>query len=102
MEIKRNYPILRFISGLYIFLATVSILVGILVTFNGRGFERFTGIIIGAVGGITFFAASEILKLFIHIEENTRRTANLLDRTTAIKSEVKNESPYQQSPTIQG
>jgi hypothetical protein len=42
--------------------------------------DTFRGLSVlgGTVGVITFFAASESIKVFVDIEENTRRTAELL------------------------
>jgi hypothetical protein len=87
MKVERSYPALSFISGLYKFLAVITAVIGVLIAFNGRGLEAFTGVIGGVIGGITLLAASEVLKLFINIEENTRRAANLLE-----KEDVKKEA----------
>jgi hypothetical protein len=68
-------------------------------SFIGRGAEAFSSLVGGAIGCVTFLAASEVLKLFINIEENTRRTANLLEKEETNKEEIKIEppttSPYQ-------
>jgi hypothetical protein len=102
MKVVRSYPTLEFIAGLYKFLAVIAAILGVIVAFIGRGPESFSGIVGGAIGCVTFLAASEVLKLFINIEENTRRTANLLEKEDVketTKEEIKIEppttSPYQ-------
>jgi len=80
MNIERSYPFIDFVAGLYKFLAFLSAVGGALMAFNGRGGEVFTGIVGGSVGCITFLAFGELLKLQVHVEGNTRRIANLLDK----------------------
>gem|GEM_PF-6081111 len=103
MKIERSYPALSFISGLYKFLAFLTAAGGALIAFNGRGIEAFMGFVGGAIGCVTLLAFSELLKLFIHIEENTRKTSNLLDKDNDVKPIVHNPSPYQEAkePVIQ-
>jgi small-conductance mechanosensitive channel len=37
MQVKRSYPALSFISGLYKFLVVIAAIIGLLIAFNGRG-----------------------------------------------------------------
>jgi len=88
-----KYPTLILITRIYVFLAVI---VGIATLFGiGYGiylivdYEKVTGTTIlvcsligGFIGVITFLAISEIIKLFIDIECNTR---NIINRKTAKK-----------------
>ena len=78
---SKRYPALRSIAGLYQVLAwIVAVIAGIGILLSLDNFERdlikliliFIG---GAVGFITLLAASESIKVFIDIEENTRKVA---------------------------
>lgn len=102
MKVERSYPFIGFIAGLYKFLAFLAAAGGALMAFNGRGGEVFTGIVGGSIGCVTFLAFGELLKLQTHVEENTRRIANLLDReeskaTTSTETSFSSKSPYQVS-----
>jgi hypothetical protein len=82
-----RYLALRTIAGVYQILAfTVAIVATIGIVFALLNLGAGTSALIllglsvlgGTVGVITFFAASESIKVFVDIEENTRRTAELL------------------------
>lgn len=86
--IARKYPALRTLSGILTFIAWLIavltvIAVVILITnshssYDGgySAFYTFGVLAIGAISFITLLAYSELIKVFIDIEENTRRTAN--------------------------
>lgn len=79
MKIERSYFAIELVSGLYKILAAIVLLAGIFIAFADKGLEAFSFLIGGIISAITLFACGELLKLFIHVEENTRRVANLLD-----------------------
>lgn len=85
-----RYPALRSIANIYKALAyligaiaAVGIIMGL--SYLDNQFQRGFGITLllqsiigGAVGFITLLAAAEIIKVFIDIEENTRKTAEIV------------------------
>lgn len=79
MEVKRSYPSLKLISWTFKFLAVAMVLFGILAAWAETGRYPLAPFIGCVILGIFFLACSEAFKIFIDIEENTRRTANLLD-----------------------
>lgn len=74
---KTKYPALNVISAAYQFLAWLSAFISLLtfVIFlinDGVNIISIISIVIGAILLISFLAASEIIRLFIDIESNTR------------------------------
>jgi len=86
----QRYPALRTIAGVYQVLAwLVAVVAGIGVLFALANFKEdlskfilLFSIIGGAIGFITLLAASESIKVFIDIEENTRKVAEFQSRKT--------------------
>jgi len=90
---ETKYPALRVISGIY---KAIAIIVGIgalialfygLSQLDGGYRARATGtsiiissLISGIIGVIAFLAISEIIKLFIDLEENSRKQIALLNK----------------------
>jgi len=90
---EMKYPALRVISGIY---KAIAIIVGIgalialfygLSQLDGGYRARATGtsiiissLISGIIGVIAFLAISEIIKLFIDLEENSRKQIALLNK----------------------
>lgn len=90
---ETKYPALRVISGIY---KAIAIIVGIgafialiygLSQLEGGYRARATGtsiiissLISGIIGVIAFLAISEIIKLFIDLEDNSRKQINLLNK----------------------
>jgi len=106
-----RYPALIFIAKVYkglAYLVGIIAAVGIIVGLNYLADERQRGvgitlliqsIIGGAFGVITLLAASETIKVFIDIEENTRKTTEVVrgdGRTPATRSSA---SPMPTSPS---
>ncbi|MEO8146855.1 MAG: hypothetical protein ABI723_04410 [Bacteroidia bacterium] len=79
--VSERYPTLRFISGVYRFLALLVIIATAIILFYGlkvgtNGLVFSIGVIV--IGGILFvtsLAAAEGIKVFIDIEHNTRISA---------------------------
>jgi hypothetical protein len=84
--IERRYGVLRTISAFLNILAWIllvfSVLGGIVAAFGVGGGEGFLAVLAGILSGVLIFAMvkayAELLHLAIDIEENTRRTAELL------------------------
>ncbi|TEB12894.1 hypothetical protein Psfp_03632 [Pelotomaculum sp. FP] len=73
--VEERYPTLRFIASMYKGLA---ILVGVIVIItmfrsNDNIVLFFGSLVLGAIGVITLLAMSEGIRVFIDIEENTRK-----------------------------
>ncbi|MDF2563694.1 MAG: hypothetical protein K0Q53_89 [Massilibacillus sp.] len=94
MKVERGYFAVEILSGLYKVLAVIVLLIGLFAGFTGHGMESFTGLFGGTIGAMSIYAVGQLLTIFIHIEENTRRTANLLDNTE--EEPVKKESDYRE------
>ncbi|MFO8145125.1 MAG: hypothetical protein R6T89_05300 [Candidatus Syntrophosphaera sp.] len=67
-----KYPTLNVISLIFkiigIVLVVVGIIAGIVMLINGSGFLAFLGSIIGGIlSAVSFFAASELIKLAINV-----------------------------------
>ena len=88
---KGKYPALRIISGIYRAVAcVVAIGAGMLFFYSISLFQQgdeeigagliISSLVFGIVGTITCLASSEILKLFIDLEGNTRKQIVLLDK----------------------
>ncbi len=88
-----KYPALRTISGIYKVLAIIigiGAMIALMVGFSllGQGYRsKSTGtsliissLISGTIGVIAFLAISEILKLFIDLESNSRKQISLLNK----------------------
>ncbi len=80
MEVKRSYPSLKLISWFFKLSAVAMVLIGILAVVIDQNRYAIGGLIGCVIAGIFLLACSESLRIFIDIEENTRRTANLLDK----------------------
>ena len=95
MEVNTRYPALRTISKVYEVLAIIVIIAAIGVFIYGivlQGDDYYsseqatgvsliiTSIIFGILGFISLLAVSEIIKLFIDLEENSRKHISLLKK----------------------
>lgn len=91
INVSQRYPALRIISGIYLVLGVVvisiTVVISVAVLGNGTGFSGMSSgisfIFILTTGGITglgLVAASEVIKVFIAIEANTRKTAEIIER----------------------
>lgn len=98
LNLESKYGALRFISRLYLILSYLSVaagsitfLIGLIKLFGLNRYSSsveemivktmiFGGIVLAAVGFITFLALSEGIKLFIDIEENTRTSNKLFSQ----------------------
>lgn len=87
-ETKERYGALRAMCGLYKVFAVVAMVVAvvcILYALWGESKETPRGLLLATgaglgVAGLVFFAAGESLWLAIHVEENTRVTAQLMEQ----------------------
>ena len=88
---SQRYPALRTIAGFYQVLAwIVAVIAGVGILLSLDNFERdlikliliFIG---GTVAFITLLAASESIKVFIDIEENTRKVAEFQSSKTELE-----------------
>ena len=79
-----RYPALRTIAGFYqllafvvVILAVTGIVYALLNLRMGNGALIILGlsILVGTIGAVTFFAVAEGIRVFLDIEENTRRAA---------------------------
>ncbi|HSN94977.1 MAG TPA: zinc ribbon domain-containing protein [Anaerolineaceae bacterium] len=96
---KKRYGVLRTVSGILDVLAWISLIAGILGgllggflgfgsmmrdNFGGGVFGGLLGLLGGAILGVIWFVlfkySAELIHLAIDLEENTRRTADLLDK----------------------
>jgi len=79
--VNERYPALRFISGVYRFLAWLILIATAIILFyklyQGQMAILFAvgAILIGGILFVTLLAAAEGVKVFIDIEHNTRITA---------------------------
>ncbi|MCU1264559.1 MAG: hypothetical protein JWM21_877 [Acidobacteria bacterium] len=80
----RKYPSLRVIAGLYQIIALVVALlalIGLLISLQQSASTPVIAVlclVIGFIGVVSFLALSESIKVFIDVEENTRRIVELL------------------------
>jgi tellurite resistance protein TehA-like permease len=94
---KLRYPVLEIISFIFQILAVLVIVgalaVVIIIFVRAEEFDTSVasamGIIfvIGTIGSAILWALSEIINVFTHIEENTRRTSELLQMKMKIMDE---------------
>jgi hypothetical protein len=76
-----KYPILRFISSFYAFLAAIigiGVVIGLIALLsNGANDQAIPYLFGGVIGVVTLLAFSEIIRVFLDIEENTRMSKNV-------------------------
>lgn len=76
---KYRYPALRFIAWLFWIFAVIIIIISIVIGFNllddGNDIFALISFTIGIFFGLLFAATSEIIKVFVDIEYNTRKIA---------------------------
>jgi len=71
-EEPRKYPALRFISTTYKVMAVITLIVTLFLVAAGP-LLGIPALVIGVIVSLTLLAFSEIIKIFIDIEENTRQ-----------------------------
>jgi len=88
-EVEHRFGSLRLIAGIFTVLAWLTIILGTLGVIIGAATADnggdAAGIIVGGAIGVViyalwFFAAAAFIRLSLAVEENTRRTADILDR----------------------
>jgi uncharacterized protein YebE (UPF0316 family) len=74
---KYRYPALRFISWLFWIFAVIIFIISIILGFNlldnGDDIFALISFTVGIFFGLLFAATSEIIKVFVDIEYNTRK-----------------------------
>jgi len=80
----RRYPALRAISVIYKVLAVIAFLAGLtlgaLMTVKGLGGRAALPIGVGIIYALFLWAGAEMILVFLDIEQNTRRAAELLSK----------------------
>ncbi|MET0754471.1 MAG: hypothetical protein ABWZ66_13900 [Pyrinomonadaceae bacterium] len=87
---ETRYPVLEIITVVFQVLAVFVLVSALIVVANiyfradvfDTGIASSMGIVfvIGIIGFVLLWASAEIINVFVHIEENTRRTAELLEK----------------------
>jgi len=78
---QNKYPALRIISGIFKVLGWIIALISVISTFyflseeDGIQFLAIASILGGGILTLSFLSISEIIKVFIDIEENTRKAS---------------------------
>ncbi|MDH3718919.1 MAG: hypothetical protein OES79_12430, partial [Planctomycetota bacterium] len=79
----RRYPALLFIAGIFEIVSLLAVFLGIVLiiplAFN-RDPSVFSSIVIALGVGLYFFASAEAIKVFLDIEENTRRSSDTMEQ----------------------
>jgi hypothetical protein len=93
---ETRYPVLEIIAVLYQVLAVCAIVGALIVVTNiyfradvfDTGVASTMGIVfvIGIIGFVILWASAEVINVFVHIEENTRRTAELLQKQIEMRN----------------
>lgn len=75
IKIEKRYRALRFISKVYMLLAWLSAIGGVIAMLIAKGYEASAAFFAGTFAFVTLLAISEGIQIFIDIEENTRVAA---------------------------
>lgn len=88
----RAYPALRIVISFYwglAFLVGITAITGIFIGFaKGELVISICGLLGGLIGVITCIAAAEAIKVFLDIEDNTRRSSDLLKQIVNERKDV--------------